>query len=66
MAVIDKTESLPTPEQKRAELQRRFPPRNFDELLGPQPPPGTDGEVDDFLSWLEERRRLSATGIEGS
>jgi hypothetical protein len=52
----------PTREELLAEIRRRGRRRSFDEILGPEPEPGTEHELADFIAWLEALRRVPHQG----
>ena len=58
---IKKRERVPTREELLAEIRRHARPRSFEEMLGPKPQPGdADDDLEGFLEFLEEQRRVPA------
>lgn len=64
MATLDEPrERLASADEKVADILQRASARSFEELLGPEPEPGTEYEVDEFLGWLGEQRRATNTSM---
>jgi hypothetical protein len=57
MAVTERTELLPTADEKLGKILQIHRPLRFEETVGPQPGPGDAEDLEHFLAFLQEQRR---------
>jgi hypothetical protein len=64
---IQDQEREKTREELIREIHERQRPRSFDDMLGPEPEPGDDEDLEDFLQYLREvRQEVFAPPLEDS